>query len=56
MSDGMKMDEVRSPGYLASLVLEHPVTWGFCIDSRNIRVSKHVKRCHLSKWSAMSLP
>ena len=59
MSDGnLKMDEVRSTGHLASLVLNHPMTWGFCIDSRNKtcqNMSKQVKRCHLSKWSAMSL-
>ena len=48
------MDEVRGTGYLASPVLNHPMTSGFCIDSRNTRMSKHVKRCHLSKWSAMS--
>ena len=31
----MKMDEVRGTGYLASPVRNHPMTWGFCIDSRN---------------------
>ena len=49
MSDGnLKMDEVRSTGHLASLVLNHPMTWGFCIDSRNKtcqNMSKQVKTC-----------
>ena len=27
----MKTDEVRSTGHLASLVLEHPMTWGFAL-------------------------
>ena len=60
MSDGnMKINEVRSTRFFASPVLNHLYNdLGFCIDSRNTRVSlmsKHVKRCHLSKWSAMSL-
>ena len=56
MFDGnLKMDEVRSTGHLASLVLNHPMTWDFCIDSRNTRMSKYVKRFHLSKWSAVPL-
>ena len=43
MSDGsMKMDSVRGTGQSSSPV---PLTWGFCIDSRNTRVSKHGKTC-----------
>ena len=41
----MKMDEVRGTGYLASPVRNHPMTWGFCIDSRNKtcqKMSKHI--------------
>ena len=47
----MKMDEVRGTGYLASPVRNHPMTWVFLLTQE----TKHVKRCHLSKWSAMSL-
>ena len=46
ISDGnMKMDSVGSTGYLASPVRNHPMTWMFCIDSRNTRMSRHVKTC-----------
>ena len=64
MSDGsMKMDEVRSTGHLASLVLNHPMTWDFCIDSRNTRMSKDFTCrsglrclfCNCNLWSRAKL-
>ena len=59
ISDGsMKMDSVRSTGYLASPVLSHPMTWGFVLTQETLvcqNMSKHVKRCNLSKWSSTKL-
>ena len=53
----MKITEAQSTRYFAPPVLNRLMTWGFALIQETVssRMSKHVKRCHLPKWSAMSL-
>ena len=38
----MKMDSVRGTGYLASLVLNHPMTWGFALIQETLIIYNHM--------------